>query len=209
VEQNRPVDGHAHDETLVELVARRDVDAFDLLYDRYARVVHGMAIVMLGRSEAEEAVQEVFLRLWARAGQYDSKRGLFRPWFMTLARNHILNLLRARGPERRTTMVDDIEQLLAGQPDPAVDLEASTADGERQREMLQALRALPEEQRRVLIMAYFGGLSQSVIARQLSLPLGTVKKRTRLGLRKLRAILEEQEAASEAPDPDKDKVVRS
>lgn len=150
-----------------------------------------MAVYMLGRNEAEEVVQEVFLRLWDKADQFNGDRGLFRPWFMTIARNHILTQLRLRGHERQVAVTYDVERALAFQPDPAVDIEGAAAIRERRGEVLRALRQLPEEQRIVLVMAYFGGLSQSGISRELNLPLGTVKKRTRLGLRKLRALLDE------------------
>lgn len=195
---DRPVDSNLSDEVLVELVVRRDVDAFVTLYDRYAAPVYAMANYMLGRDEAEEAIQEVFLQLWNRAASYDPRRGPFRPWFMTVARHHILSRLRGRKREQQITVAAaDIDRVLANVPDPNVNLESESALREQSEEVLVALRELPAEQRRVLVLAYFGGLSQSEIARQLQTPLGTVKKRTKLGLEKLRASLRRSR-----PEPD-------
>ena len=198
------------DEALAQLVVQRNVDAFNTLYHRYLPVIYGMGVAMLGQTEAEEVVQDVFLRYWRRAGQYDSSRGPFRPWFTTLARNHILNLLRTRGLERRIAVANDVERILAAQIDTGVDLERSAADRERQSEIRAALGALPAEQRRVLLLAYFGGLTQSQIADELNLPLGTVKKRTQLGLRKLRAMFGIRSADSTTlnEEPGEGKVVR-
>lgn len=196
------------DEFLAELVVRRDVDAFAILYDRFAPAVHAMAVYMLGRAEAEEIVQDVFLRLWDRAGQFDVRRGRFRSWFMAIARNHILTQLRLRGHERQIAVARDVQEVLARQPDPDIDLEEDTSLRERRSEIVCALQQLPDEQRRVLVMAYFGGLSQASIARELGLPLGTVKKRTRLGLRKLRALLSNRGSTPERRDEDEDRVVR-
>ena len=180
------------DERLVARIAGGDVNAFDALYFRYVHIVAGMARVMLGRAEADEATQEVFMRLWDRASTFDPSRGEFRPWFTAIARNYIIGVLRSKGIERQIAVVGDIERVLAREPDPAVDIETATIAREQGDEMLTALRTIPEAQRRVLVMAYFGGLSQSQIAQELNLPLGTVKKRTRLGLRKLRRLIDEQ-----------------
>lgn len=196
------------DEVLVELVARRDVNAFSVLYDRYSRPVYAMAVYMLGHVDAEETVQEVFLRLWSKAEQFDPQCGSFRAWFMAIARHHIFSQLRQRSQRRQLAAGDHVDQILASLRDPNTNVEEDTWLREQGEQVLQALAQLPNEQRRVLVLAYYGGLSQSTIAQHLQLPLGTVKKRTRLGLQKLRAALIGSNPSSEADrtDLDKDRV---
>jgi len=187
------------DETLAARVAGRDAAAFGLLFDRYAQTVYVFAAHLLGTTDADEIVQEVFLRFWNRAGQYDPLRGSFRGWFMAIARHQILNELRRRSQEQRRLAADAIDRVLAEAADPAVDVEEAARLHERQDNVLRALGELPEEQRRALILAYFGGLSHSAIAQLLGLPLGTVKKRIQLGVRKLRAALAQHGPDAEAP----------
>lgn len=187
------------DETLAARVAERDVAAFGLLFDRYAQTTYIFAAHMLGTADADEIVQEVFLRFWKHAGQFDPLRGSFRGWFMAIARHQILNELRRRSQERRILAADAIDRVLAEAADPAVDVEEAARLHERQENVLRALGELPEEQRRALVLAYFGGLSHSAIAQLLGLPLGTVKKRIQLGMQKLRAVLVQHGPDAEAP----------
>lgn len=177
------------DETLTVKIAQRDRTAFAAIYDRYARSVFVFAAHLLGEQDAEEAVQEVFLRLWNKASQFDSAKGNFRHWFMAIARNYIMDELRRRGQKNRIEAADEIDELLANAADPTMDAHDQAWANQRAQAVLAALKILPDEQRRVLILAYFGGFTQSEIAQQLALPLGTVKKRIRLGLQKLRAEL--------------------
>jgi RNA polymerase sigma-70 factor (ECF subfamily) len=177
------------DEDLAARVAARDVAAFAALYDRYARPVYALCAHLLGPADAEEAVQEIFLVLWQRADRYDPARGPFRPWFVAVARHHALRELRRRGPERQTAAASEVERVFADAADGRVDVEDAAWRREEDAAVRRALAALPPEQRRALVLAYFGGLSQAAIARHLGWPLGTVKKRTRLGLHKLRAAL--------------------
>lgn len=180
------------DEHLALLVAARDRDAFGVLYDRFSRPVFAMAGHMLGVSESEEATQEIFMRLWHKATQYDPGRGPFSHWFLSIARNHLLDKLRARGERFRVIAVEQVETLLAEVPDPNVDVLEQVWQNQRGAVLAQALQHIPSEQRRVIVLAYFGGMSQSEISMHLNVPLGTVKKRIRLGLQKLRAALEPQ-----------------
>lgn len=173
------------DEALAAQVAQRDVEAFGLLYDRYARSVYVLAAHLLGQGEAEDLVQEVFLRLWGNAGAFDPTRGAFKSWFMAVARYRVLNHLRRRSRQPLLLALDEIEGLL----DSRTDVEQQALMNMQSQAALVAVRNLPAEQRRVLVMAYFGGLSQSAIAKHLSCPIGTVKSRMRLGLQKLRAAL--------------------
>jgi len=177
------------DEMLASRTAARDMDAFSTLYDRYAQPVYSMAGHMLGVNEAEEAAQEIFMRLWNKAMQYDPARGPFSHWFMSIARNHILDRLRARSERLRIVAAEEIDLLLAEAPDPKVDVLDQVWQKQRGDALLGALQRIPAEQRRVIVLAYFGGMSQSEISMHINVPLGTVKKRIRLGLQKMRAAL--------------------
>jgi RNA polymerase sigma-70 factor (ECF subfamily) len=181
------------DEALVAMVAKRDVAAFALLYDRHAAVVYSLAARSLGEVKAEEVVQDVFLRLWASAGQYDARRGAFCSWFFAILRHQVLAEQRRQGQEARFRMAGEVDALLADAVDAGIDLEEQVWLRDRGAAVLRALRNLPLEQRRVLVLAYFGGLSQSTLAGHLGWPLGTVKKRIRLGLQKLRVFLEDED----------------
>lgn len=177
------------DEALVERVKQQDVAAFTQLYERYAHSVYAVAAHLLTPRDAEEVVQEVFLRLWHRAAQFDPARGSFRAWFMTIARHRILDELKHHGLNQRTRRASEINQLLTDAALPESDVAEAVWLRQRQDALLQALQQLPDEQRWVLILSYFGGLSHSEIAAQLEWPLGTVKKRIGLGLQKLRHCL--------------------
>jgi len=177
------------DEMLVAQVQQQHVDAFTLLYDRYAPTVYALAAHLLDPTVAEEIVQESFLRLWHRAEQFDPALGPFKPWFMTIARHHIWDVAKTRNREAKMTAIEAIDQLLMNSADPTVDVAETVWSQEEQTMMLQGLQQLPEEQRRVILLAYFGGLSHTSIAAELGWPLGTVKKRIRLALQKLHAHL--------------------
>ncbi|OLD51204.1 MAG: hypothetical protein AUI58_08565 [Chloroflexi bacterium 13_1_40CM_2_70_6] len=174
------------DETLAERVARGDVAAFATLYDRYARRVYAWAAHLVGSAEAEDVVQETYLRLWDKAHQFDVRRGRFASWFMAIARHVVMGQLRRRTTQQLLIAADEIERVLADAADPGGDLAEEVWLRERASALLLALATLPEEQRRVLVLAYFAGLTQSAIAAYTGAPLGTVKKRTRLALQKLR-----------------------
>ena len=174
------------DEALVARVAGGDIVAFASLYDRYATRVYAWAAHLLGPSEADDVLQEVFLRLWNKAATFDAARGRFAAWFGAIARHEILARARRVTREKRIVAAEEIDELLAEHPDPAPSVESRAWANERDAALVHAVRALPAEQRRVIVLAYFGGLSQSDIAAATGTPLGTVKKRTRLALQKLR-----------------------
>jgi RNA polymerase sigma-70 factor (ECF subfamily) len=185
------------DEVLAERVVERDLDAFATLYQRYAPRVFTWAARTLGPGEAEDVSQDVFLRLWDRAAQFDPARGRFGAWFAAVTRNEIVGRLRRRTREQRILASEELDELLSGAADgaPAPDTRAWMTD--RDATLAAAVRELPLEQRRVIVMAYFGGLSQSEIAAALAAPLGTVKKRTSLALAKLRhAVVDDAPARS-------------
>jgi RNA polymerase sigma-70 factor (ECF subfamily) len=185
------------DGALAARVAERDLEAWSCLYDRYAPSVYAFAAHMLGRDHAEDVIQEAFLRLWRNAGRYDPERGAFSAWFYAVVRHRIQDELRQRRRDERLMVAGDADDLLAETPIPGIDVDETVAQRERGRAVLRALQSLPPDQRRVLVLAYFGaGLSQSSIADYLDCPLGTVKKRTRLGLEKLRRLLDEDGSAN-------------
>ena len=177
------------DALLAERVARGDVAAFEALYDRYVREVHALAAHVLGRAAAEEVVQDIFLRLWERAGQFEPRRGSFGGWSMSVARHRVVDEFRRRRTQE--IPLSEIEDLIANSRE-LDDVENEVWRREQGTRIFGALRALPAEQRRVLVLAYFGGLTQSAIAQMLDWPLGTVKKRIRLGLEKLRVSLSDE-----------------
>jgi RNA polymerase sigma-70 factor (ECF subfamily) len=175
------------DEALAARVARHEGDAFSALYDRYARTVYVLAAQLLGRSDAEEAVQEIFLRLWNKADQFDPARGSFAAWFISITRHYVLDQMQRRDREP-AQIAQEIDEALVRQ---SADTDMAEQTWLRQCAAAagHALLDLPAEQRRVIVLAYFGGQSQSEIAESLDMPLGTVKKRIRLGMQKLRAAL--------------------
>ena len=191
------------DEVLMQRVAERDSNALAALYDRYARTVYTFAVHVAGQADAEEIVQDVFLRVWSRAGQFNAAHGTFSTWCMTITRHRLVD--RARWFKRRQVIAATaIDALLAEPADPDMNVETQTEARLQGAAILNALSTLPKEQRAVLVLGYFGGLSQSGIASQLGVPIGTVKKRVRLGLTKLRALLtgttcEDEHAGSRVP----------
>src|ERR671936_496282 len=141
------------DEALAERVTRGDVAAFAILYDRYARRVYAWSAHLVGSAEAEDVVQETFLRLWDKAGQFDARRGRFASWFMAIARHQLMGQLRLRGTQQRVVAADEIERVLADAVDPAPDIAELASSRERAGAILLALATLPAEQRRVLVLA--------------------------------------------------------
>lgn len=192
-------------EHLIAQVAKGDKFAFSLLYDRHARLVYVMASYSLDPQEADEALQEIFLRLWDRAIQFDPKRGEFRHWLMAITRNYLRDRIRKRTQHDRIFATDEIYNLLSEViPDTTINVEEEVMQRERSVVLLKALQHLPDGQRRVIVLAYFDGLSQSAIAEQLNLPLGTVKKRIKLGMEKLRRSVFNLEPKIEEKQSDND-----
>jgi RNA polymerase sigma-70 factor (ECF subfamily) len=178
------------DEELAARVAQGDAQAFEALYRRYGREVYVLAAHLVGPARGEEVVQEVFATLWRHARRYDPGRAPFRAWFMRIARNRVIDELRSSRTDRLLLLLDPVDDLLAEAPDGHVDVAEHVARRVEGDGVIRALADLPPEQRRVLVLAYFGGLSHAAIAETLGWPLGTVKKRLRLGLGKLRAALD-------------------
>ena len=178
------------DEELMQRLAYRDLVAFRALYDRYGNLVYSAALRVVRDAQiAEDMVQEIFLRIWRKPESYVAQRGRFVTWLTSVTRNRAVDEVRSRGRRLRheTASPEEQERELPAseQDDPALTAELS----DQRRLILAALKQIPSEQREIIELAYFGGLTQQEIADLLSQPLGTVKTRIRLGMQKLRAAL--------------------
>jgi RNA polymerase sigma-70 factor (ECF subfamily) len=180
------------DEVLIGLVAHRRAEALSELYDRYNRLVFSLALNSVGSpAAAEEITQDVFLRVWERASTYRAGRAKVSTWLTSITRHRSIDRLRRRGarPEQHSVRWAD----LAPADMPRVDgPEAAVELSFQQQRVRAALAELPEEQRQALALAYFLGYSHSQIADTLDQPLGTVKTRIRLGMQKLRTMLQDE-----------------
>jgi len=184
----RIVDVHTlADEELMGLVQDGEVRAFEVIFDRHASVAFSLAYRMCGRpAMAEDIVQEAFLSLWRSAAAYDASRGSVRTWVLSVVRNRAIDAFRREGAKAAS----DVGEPGLAERIPAPELtdrEVERRDDARQ--VRDALKGLPPDQRQVIELAYFGGFSHTQIAEMLKLPAGTVKGRMRLGLSKLRFAL--------------------
>lgn len=172
---------------IIKRVADGDQSALTTLYDSTSRLVFGLILrVVTDRSSAEEVLLDVYTQVWRQASTYDRKRGAPLAWLMTIARTRGIDRLRSgRHEHRNKESLDAIGEITASTPSP----EADTVTAERRQLVRSALETLSAEQRAVIELAYYSGLSHSEIALQLGQPLGTVKTRTRLGMMKLRDML--------------------
>lgn len=178
------------DEELMARLAFRDLTAFRVLYKRYSSLVYSASLrVLRDPALAEDMVQEIFLRIWRRPESYVSQRGKFATWLTSVTRNRAVDEIRSRNRRYRHETASPEEQQwdVPGdeRDDPALTAELS----DQRRLILAAMSGLPPEQKKVIELAYFGGLTQQEIAERLQQPLGTVKTRIRLGMQKLRAAL--------------------
>jgi RNA polymerase sigma-70 factor (ECF subfamily) len=178
----------ASDRELVGRVAAGDEDAFRLLFRRYGPVARALALRVVRQPFlAEEIVQEAFLALWRHPASYRDDRGSVRGWLMATVHHRAVDLVRREEAQRRRAEAadppDDAMEDVAEAVTESADLE------ERRAAAVAALKELPQEQRQVLEMMYYQGKSQSQIAAETGVPLGTVKSRTLLGMRRLRALI--------------------
>jgi RNA polymerase sigma-70 factor (ECF subfamily) len=178
------------DEHLLALIAQHSEPALEALYDRHARAVYSLARKVLRASvDAEEVMQDVFVRVWKKAGEFDATRGSATAWLMTVAHHAAVDAYRRRRTERDHTepLEDGVLNAPPVTPDHASDaLERLSLD--------QALASLETSERAVLEGLYFTGLSQSQLAAQTGMPLGTLKTRARNALQRLRAFFGERGA---------------
>lgn len=172
---------------LIKRVADGDQYALNTLYDATNRLVFGLVLRILNdRSTAEEVILDVYTQVWRQAALYDRSRGAPLAWIVTIARSRAIDRLRSGRLEQLSKEpLDAVAEIRATTISP----EESTFSSERQKLIRSALDALSPEQREVIELAYYSGLSHTEIAAKLGQPLGTVKTRTRLGMMKLRESL--------------------
>lgn len=181
----QPEEAQIDDVALLKAIAGKEEKALSQLYDRYRVVLFGLLVRILNnREEAEDVLQELFLQVWHRAGDYDSKRGRPFTWLVTLARSRAIDRLRSVASRERVATESAREAT-----EEVSDAVADAVRSEQRGIVTSALSQLPEEQQRALVLAYFDGLTQSEIADSLGAPLGTVKTRMRAGMIKLREML--------------------
>ncbi len=188
--------GALADQILLRRMSARDESAVALLYDRHGRAVYTLAKgIVRDPALAQEVVQDVFLRCWQEAEVYDPARGRVASWILRMTRNKSIDLLRTRSSQARQRESSGV--LDESAPDAPEAL--PHPEGVVLREWVGgALEALPAAQRKAIELAYFGGLTQTEIAAKLGEPLGTVKTRMRLGLERLRELLDPSSKARAA-----------
>lgn len=176
---------NAEDVALIRRICDADETALVALYDRWMRSLYSLVFHLLkDADDAEDVVEETFWQAWRKASSYEPSRGAVSTWLLTIGRRRALDRLRAKGRRREESMTSVRE--LADVASPAGDPSQAMESSERRTHVLAALANLPDEQREVLELGYFRGLSQSEIADMTAQPLGTVKTRMRLALQKLR-----------------------
>jgi RNA polymerase sigma factor (sigma-70 family) len=179
----------ARDRDLMSRLRGGDEDAFRGLFHRYGPSAKALAQRVVRQSHlAEEIVQEAFMAVWKDPDSYDDERGSVKSWLMGMVHHRAVDLVRREEAHRRRAEAA-IPQAMEEQADHADDVVQQLGLSEERRIVRAALADLPSEQRDVLELMYFGGLSQSQIAEQTGIPLGTVKSRTLLGMRRMRDAL--------------------
>ncbi len=182
------------DVSLGELIAGRDGRALEELYDRHGAASYGLARRIVADEQlAHDVVQEVFLAIWRGAASYDGSRGSLSTWLFTLTHHKAVDAVRRaqRHSGRRAS-----EDALLVEPDPAPGVDDQAVDTLNRERVRAAVDTLPEPQRKALLLAYFGGYSQSEIAQLTGTPLGTVKTRTLAAMRRLRTVLADSEISA-------------
>ena len=175
---------------LVEQMAQGRQDALARLYDETSSILNGLLLRILERPEdAEEVLLDVYMKAWKYAARYTDKRGSVQAWLMIMARNAAIDRIRQKRAQPRTLA---FEPESTPEPQSAdASPEAQTAERERRRRVQLVLNELPPEQREVVELAFFGGLTHAELAERLREPLGTIKSRIRMGLLRLRGLIEE------------------
>jgi RNA polymerase sigma-70 factor (ECF subfamily) len=172
---------------LLERIAAGDQDAMRELYGRTSRIIFGLTRrILRDQDEAEEATHDIYMHVWRKVADYDAARGTPTSWLLMIARSRTIDRLRARRPCQYEQSVDDVPHaLLSGGTSP----EQSSMREQAARRLREALGQLPEQQRQVIEMAFFQGLTHHELAQRLGQPLGTVKTRIRSGIGRLRNLM--------------------
>jgi RNA polymerase sigma-70 factor, ECF subfamily len=181
------------DEDVMQLVRRGDARAFEVIYERHSSAAFSLAYRMMGtRSGAEDVTQDAFLSMWRSGARYDRARGSVRTWVLGIVHHRAIDALRrATVHDRRRAGDEGIEERFEARE--RTDVEA--ARREEAGTVRAALSSLPADQCQVIELAYFGGFTHTEIADMLDAPVGTIKGRMRLGLKKMRAQLGEGQVA--------------
>ena len=176
--------GGSQDEALARALQRRDPHAMPDLYDRFGRLVFSVILAIVrDRSVAEDLTQETFLRAWNRAPAFDAEKGALGPWLLAIARNRAIDHVRSvSGRMQRNSFEFDVRE----HPKLFVDMEREVVNNDHARVLRAALAKLSEQQRKVIELAYFEGMSQTEMAEHLGHPLGTIKTWVRAALKTLR-----------------------
>jgi len=182
------------DGALVERLRRRDPDAMGELYDRYGKLAFSVIFrIVRNQSTAEDLLQETFLRVWNRVQAFDAEKGALGPWILTVGRNRAIDYLRSVDGRMAKSSLE-IEKMEA--PRVFSDMETKLFDQDRIQSLKGAFEKLNPNQRMVIELAYFEGLSQSEMAEKMNQPLGTVKTWVRSALKALRDEIGAQEAVA-------------
>lgn len=180
----------SQDQVLLRQITYQEADALSTLYDRYCRLLFSVAYHLVGdQNLAEEITLDVFRRVWEKADTYRADRASVRTWLTSMTRNRAIDMLRREGvrPEHNSIRWADLGvEPYADEHSP----ETAVSHQLQKQNVHNALAQLPPEQQEVLLLAFFGGYSHSQIANELELPVGTVKTRIRLGMQKLRLMLQ-------------------
>jgi RNA polymerase sigma-70 factor, ECF subfamily len=177
---------------LLARITKRERAAFEQLYTRYSNILYATAMKFLKEdADAQDVVQDVFIQIWDKAKLYDPAKGKPLTWALTMTRNRSIDRIRAI--QRRTRLRDDFEKETVADESAGIREALSGVDASERTQILRdAVGRLSPEQRKVIDLAFFGGLTQSEIADRLGEPLGTVKARARRGLMKLKELLGEK-----------------
>ncbi|WP_127551164.1 RNA polymerase sigma factor [Paenibacillus amylolyticus] len=185
------------DSRLMRQIAERDASALELLYDRYERAVYSFAYRIVGDPmTAEEAVQELFMRVWNNAERYDASQGKLTTWMFAITRNIAVDMLRRKSKGAATTSVE--HETLAAYADEHTNTEEEVQRKWEGTRIKEALSQLNGDQQQVIESIYYAGLTQQEVSSRFGIPLGTVKSRVRLAMRQLQKLLADAELHPDA-----------
>jgi RNA polymerase sigma-70 factor, ECF subfamily len=190
------------DETLLQSIARHDVEALELLYARYAQTTYNVIMrIVRDSSVAEEVLQDTFWQVWRKAGEF--RGGVAAAWLFRIARNKSLDQLRRQKSRAQAEVAGLPDEQSGWSPAITIDfsVEQAAEQAWRRQHVRRALGDIPTEQRRCLELAYFEGMTQREIADRDGMPVGTIKTRIRLGLEKLERVLRAAGLAAEDVEP--------